>query len=161
MKFSTRQDIEAPIDYVFERACDFRGFERQALRRGIEIERIDDYSKICVGMGWKAVFPYRGKSRNLKAEVTKYDAPNAMLFQSISGGIEAEFDVELLPLSRNRTRVKVGLEMSPKSLPARLLVQSMKFAKSSLDTRFSKRIRQFTIEVEEQYKRSKKANARP
>lgn len=159
MKFSTRQDIEAPIEYVFERASDFGGFERQALRRGIEIERTDDHAQNCTGMCWKANFVYRGKSRNVQAELTQYDVPNAMLIHSVSGGLNADFEVEFLPLSRNRTRVKVGLEMSPKSLPARLLVQSMKFAKSSLDSRFSKRVQQFGTETEDRYRQDQKTGA--
>jgi hypothetical protein len=156
MKFSTRHDIEAPIEYVFARAVDFDGFERQALRRGIEIERTDDNTENCVGMCWKAKFSYRGKPRKVQAELTGYDAPNAMEIQSVSGGLNADFDVEFLPLSRNRTRVKVGLQMSPRSLPARLLVQSLKFAKSSLDSRFSKRVKQFGAEVEDRYRQSQK-----
>lgn len=152
MKFSTRHDIEAPIDFVFERATDFGGFERQALRRGIEIERIDDLADSGPGMRWNAIFSYRGKPRRINAELTRFEVPNALLIQSITGGVEADMDIEFLSLSRHRTRVRVGLQMSPKSLPARLMVQSLKFAKSSLDARFSKRVEQFGADVENRYR---------
>lgn len=155
MKFSTRQDIEAPIDYVFACASDFGGIEKQALRRGIAIERTDELTEDGIGMCWKAAFSYRGKPRNVEAELTHFDAPNNIVIQSISGGLNGDFDVEFLPLSRNRTRMRIGLQMLPKSLTARLLIQSLKFAKSSLDTRFSKRVESFGADIESRYKSSK------
>jgi len=154
MKLSTRQDIEAPIDFVFQRATDFSGFERQALRRGIDFERVDDLSDVGQGMRWTAQFSFRGKTRRLQAELADYDMPNALLIQSVSGGVEADLDVEFLPLSRNRTRVKVGLQLSPKSLSSRLLIQSLKFAKSNLKNRFAGRIDSFSKDVESRYQKT-------
>jgi len=154
MKFSTRQDIEAPISYVFDRTADFEAIERQAMRRGIEVDRIDDLTANRCGMCWNVIFPYRGKPRKIKGELIQYDAPNSYLIQSVSGGVDADFDVELLPLSRNRTRVIVGLQLSPKTLSARLLMQSLKLAKNSLDTRFANRIAQFASDVQNRYRAS-------
>jgi len=154
MKFSTRQDIEAPIDFVFQRASDFVGFERQAMRRGIDIERDDSRAEKGVGMRWNAGFSFRGKQRRVQAELTEYDAPNILLIQSVSGGIEADFEIEFMPLSRNRTRVKVGLQLAPKTLSSRLLIQSLKFAKNNLNGRFGARIEQFGSDVEDKFDRS-------
>lgn len=151
MKFSTRHDIEAPIDFVFQRASDFAGFERQAMRRGIEIERADQCEVKEAGMRWKAAFSFRGKDRKVQAELSDFDMPNSLQIQSVSGGVEAEFDAEFLPLSRNRTRVKVGLQLVPRTLSSRLLIQSLKFAKSNLNKRFDARIQQFGKDVEERY----------
>jgi uncharacterized membrane protein len=153
MKFSTRQDIEAPIEFVFARAADFGAYERQALRRGFGIGRDDQLKAIGRGMRWKAQFPFRGKVRELRGELTRFDAPNSFLIQSVSGGVEADFDIEFLPLSRNRTRVTVGLELSPKTLSARLFVQSLKFAKRNLDKQFAKRVALFGGNIESRYER--------
>jgi len=151
MKFSTRQDIEAPIEFVFGQAADFAAHERQAMRRGIDVDRADNLDCIETGMRWNVVFPFRGKQRKIKGELTQFDMPNSYVIQSVSGGVEADFDVEFLPLSRNRTRLIVGLQLSPRSLSARLLVQSLKLAKSSLDERFSNRIAQFASEMQNRY----------
>ncbi|MEE9428201.1 MAG: SRPBCC family protein [Paracoccaceae bacterium] len=151
MKFSTRQDIEAPIEFVFDRTADFDALERQALRRGIEVDRADNLNCNGCGMQWNVRFPFRGKSRKAKGELTEYDVPNSYLIQSVSGGVEADFDVEFLPLSRGRTRVIVGLQLSPKSLSAKLLVQSLKLVKSSLDERFANRIKQFASDIQNRY----------
>ncbi len=151
MKFSTRQDIEAPIEFVFDRTADFDAIERQALPRGIEVSRADTLSGVECGTQWNVVFPFRGKSRKVKGELAEFDCPNNYLIQSVSGGVEADFRVVFLPLSRNRTRVIVGLQLSPKTLSARLLVQSLKLAKKSLDLRFSTRIAQFASDVQNRY----------
>jgi hypothetical protein len=148
MKFSTRQDIEAPIEYVFERAADFESHARQAMRRGVDVERTDEVAGVGIGMCWNVGFDFRGKPRRVLGELAEFDVPNSYLIQSVSGGILADFDVELLPLSRNRTRLKAGLQLSPKTLPARLLVRSLKLAKGNLDERFQRRILQFATDIQ-------------
>lgn len=153
MKLSTRHDIAAPIEYVFERASDFETFERQALRRGISIERVDELPAPDVGMRWNAEFQYRGKRRKLQAELSRFDKPNGLLIQSVSGGVEADFDVEFLPLSRNRTRVRVGLELVPRTITARLLVQSLKLGKARLHERLNARIGKLGKEIEARHRR--------
>ncbi len=154
MKFSTRQDIDAPVDFVFTSATDFPGFEKQALRRGIEVARADNLIQIGPGMCWNASFPFRGKPRRIEAELVKFDQLLGYTVQSVSGGIEADLTVDFMALSRVRTRVLVGLDMRPKTLSARLLIQSLKFAKSNLYSRFEARVGRFSKDIEDQYNRS-------
>jgi hypothetical protein len=59
--------------------------------------------------------------------------------------------VELVPLSPTRTRLMVETVLSPKTLAARLLVQSLKLAKSSLTQRYKSRIAALSEEIEESY----------
>ena len=154
MKFSKRQDIEAPIDYVFDQASDFAGFEKQAMRRGIEIARADGLTVTSAGMRWDAVFAFRGKPRKMKAELATYDAPNAFLIHSHSAGVDAALSVDFMALSRSKTRITVGLELRPTNLSARLLIQSLKFAKANLYSRFEARVEKFGKTIEDSYNRS-------
>ncbi len=153
MKFSTRQDIEAPIDYVFDRAADFDAHIRQAMRRGIEVERIDTLQHVAPGMRWSVRFGFRGKPRQMHGELVHFDAPDRFVIQSFSNGIEVEFVADLVPLSASRTRLIAGLELLPKTLPSRLLLQSLKLGKHKLDQRYSRKIAQFGEETEEKYAR--------
>lgn len=153
MKFSTREDIEAPIDHVFGRVSDFAGFERQALRRGGEIRRLDKAPEPQVGSAWDVSFQFRGKERKMTAHLVQLEAPSAMQIDTKSSGIDGETKVELVALSRTRTRLAITMELKPKSLSARLLIQSLKLAKSNLSRKFKLRIADFAEDTETRYKR--------
>lgn len=149
MKFSSREDIDATIDEVFQSLCDFENFERLAIRRGAEVRRTDTMSQPGVGMTWEARFKMRGRKRQLTLAMEQFDRPNQMTVQAMSDGIDATFEVELIALSRTRTRMAVSLEMRPKNLAARLLVQSLKLAKATLTKRFKLRVAEHAKLLEE------------
>ena len=149
MRFSSKEDIEAPIEAVFAAASDFEGFERQAMRRGAEVARKDAGGAPGVGAEWNAQFMFRGKERKLKAKITGFEAPNGYEAQTRVGGLEGDVAVELLALSPRRTRLQVSLELKPQTLSARLLVQSLKFAKGNLNRRFATRMANFAATIED------------
>lgn len=149
MKFSAREDIAAPIEQVFEALCDFEAFERLAMRRGVQLQRIDSLTRPGVGMRWHVQYKMRGRKRAFDLELTGFDVPNQMLFDARSSGMEAVFSVDLMALSRNRTRLSVALDMTPLTLSARLLVQSLKLAKSNLNKRFKERVSDYAKTLED------------
>ena len=98
MEFSSKEDINAPIDRVFAILSDVDAVERQALRRGVTIRRTTDHRLPDVGMGWKAEFRFRGRKRTTQIEITRFDRPEVMAFSSATGGLQTAFDVELVAL---------------------------------------------------------------
>ena len=154
MKFSTNEDVEAPIEAVFDMLSDFEHFERAAMRRGAEVQRVDDLRVPGVGMTWQAVFELRGKRREVELEMVTYDRPNEIVIESTSPGMVGEMSFELIALSRSRTRVKAELEVKPLNLSARLLVQSLKLAKTKLTKRYKMRVAEYAKVMEERYARS-------
>jgi carbon monoxide dehydrogenase subunit G len=153
MQFTTKEDIEAPIAFVWQQATDFASFERQALRRGADVSRKDGQARIGVGSGWDVNFIYRGKERKLAADISRFEQPNSYTVVTSSGGIDGITVVELVALSRGRTRLSVTVEMSAKSLAARLMLQSLKLAKSTLNRRFATRIEAMATEMQDRYRR--------
>ena len=152
MKFTTREDVEAPIDRVFDMICDFDNYERAAMRRGAEVRRTDNLTESGTGMCWEAAFDMRGKRRDVVIEMKKFDAPNELGVFTESTGLEGIGQIELMALARNRTRVSVEFEIKPTNLSARLLVQSLKLAKTSLTKRFKLRAAQYAKGLEDRYK---------
>lgn len=153
MKFSSTEDIEAPIDSVFSMLSEFEIYERSAIRRGIEVQRVGEHETTVVGMAWDARFTLRGKERDIKLTLAKYDAPNTMRFDSESQGLSGVLTLDLLALSAGRTRLSITLELAPKTLSARLLVQSMKLAKSNLTKRFKWKVAEYAKGMEERHSR--------
>lgn len=154
MKFSSKEDIEAPIEQVFSMLSEFETFERSAIRRGAEVQRTDDLTRTGRGMSWHARFMMRGKQRNVNVTLTNYDPPNAMLFETDSPGLDGQMMIDLLALSPRRTRLSVAFEMTPKTLPARLLIQSLKLAKTNLTKRFKLRVADYAKDIEDRARRS-------
>lgn len=153
MKFSAKEDIEAPIGFVFARLTDFQSFERSALRRGAEVQRVDKNPAPGVGMAWDVSFTLRGKLREVKMELTELDAPNGMVLSSRSPAMGGDLVIDLVPLSKARTRMNMALELRPKNLSSRLLVQSFKLARSNLTQRYQARIGGFARDMEDRYKK--------
>lgn len=154
MKFGTREDIEAPVDFVFEQMTDFQAIERAAMRRGAEVQRVDDMTVKGPGMAWDAMFELRGRKREVTLELAEYDPPNRLVISSRSPGLGGTVVFELVPLSRARTRVTMDVELEPTNLSAKLLVQSMKLARKSLMSRINERMAVYSTEIEQRFKRS-------
>lgn len=148
MKFSAKEDIDAPIGAVFEMLSDFDRYERSALRRGAEVQRTSDPSVTGLGMTWDAAFALRGKRRQMKLEMVSYEPPRQMQIAATSSNLSSDFVLDLVALSPQRTRVAVALTLTPKNLSARLLVQSLKLAKASLTKQFKLRVAEYAKDIE-------------
>ncbi|WP_127114611.1 SRPBCC family protein [Shimia sediminis] len=151
MQFTSKENIEVPIEQVFEMLTDFERHERSAMRRGAEVTRTDSLSAPGVGVGWDLVFDFRGKSRQMNLEVTEFDRPYEMTLEARLQGVESTIQLQLVALSKTLTRLNVSTDVRPKTLSARLLVQSLKLAKSNITKRFDKRMATAARDMEDRY----------
>lgn len=139
MKLSTREDIEAPIARVFQALTDFDYWERAAMRRGADILRLTTATDPAPGMQWQVGFSYRGRPRKVTVHLDSLVPATAMAFSGLSPSIEGELQIDLVEMSPHRTRMALALEMRPRTLAARLFLQSLKLAKGRIDKRFKTR----------------------
>jgi len=143
MKFSTREDIDAPISQVYSAVTDFDGFERQILRRGVDLRRDEALPSHQIGARWYAKFQWRGRAQDLEAELVSVSPNEGYAIESRTGGLLCTGVIDLVALSKARTRMFVSLDLKPTTLSARLLVQSLRLGKGGLTKRFKARVAKF------------------
>ncbi|MDA9208334.1 SRPBCC family protein [Octadecabacter sp.] len=153
MKISTREDIEAPIDYVFKQVIDFGSFERSIMRRGGDVERTEKGGANGLGAKWRVKFHMRGMERDVEATVSEVTEPTSLTMDVTSRSADAVLNVELVPLSRARTRLNIHAEASAKTIATKLLFQSVRFAKQKTEGRFKSIVAGFARDVEKRHRR--------
>ena len=149
MKFSAREDIGLPIAEAFAALSDVDRFQRAALRRGAEVQRRDTLQAPGIGMMWTVRFNWRGGERQLDLHMGDFSPPDSLGVDIDARSVEGRFHVGLMALSRARTRVSVQFEIRPRTLPARLLIQSLRLTKNRLNTRFKQRVTDFAKDIED------------
>jgi len=145
MKFSTKKDLESPVEAVFENLSNFAAFEREARRRGVEVTPSAPGAE---ARGWQLGFPLRGKMRAVAVLLDRLDRPEAMAFTGESKSFDMRLDLTLFALSRTRTRLGVELDVRPRTLSGRLLLQSMRISKSGYARRFDHAVEGFAGKLE-------------
>ena len=152
MKLATKKDIEAPIAKVWASLADHEAWERAAMRRGVDVARTDTLRSHGAGMSWHARFDYRGKSRKADLTLTEMSEPGLLGFSLVSDAIEIVSRVELIEMSAKRTRIMVNSEIKPRSLGARLFLQSLRLARAKVDRKFDAKVGQLAVDLENRAK---------
>lgn len=143
MQFSAQHEINAPIEAAFDILTDFGAIEAGARLRRVDLNRLDKLTQHGAGMSWDIGFRFRGKRRELIVDLTEFDRPDRLQFSGVSTAFSVEVVVELTAIDAARCKMKTALEVTPRSLGARLMIQSAKLGKSSLNRKFDKRTGQF------------------
>ncbi|QYZ70437.1 SRPBCC family protein [Neotabrizicola shimadae] len=143
MNFAAKQDIEAPAERVWASLTDFAGWERAALRRGAEVTRTDRLAAPGAGMAWQARFDFRGQRREISMRLVEMDPGARMVFQGESRLFTGEVVLDLVEMSARSSRLHVKAEIKPKTLSARIMLQSLKLAKGRVQKRIEARLADF------------------
>lgn len=152
MQLTAKEDIEAPIGFVTSVLTDFEMWERAAMRRGADVQRLDTLAKPGAGMEWKVGFDFRGKKRRVELKLITLTPDQRLVFDGMAGPAEAIVSIDLLEMGPRRTRVEVNLDIKPRTLAARLFLQSIRLAKAKVNRRFALRLSQTGADIEDRYK---------
>jgi len=143
MKFSTRQDTDVPAEALFKAVSDFDKLERILLRRGAEVRREDRGGPVGIGSAWQILFDWRGRPRDLALKLTGYQPPEHLIFAGQSPQFNVGIEITVVALTRTKSRLITEIDMQPRGMKARLLLQTAKLAKSQLDRKFAQRVEDF------------------
>jgi hypothetical protein len=157
MKLTAKEDIEAPIAFVSAMFTDFEMWEKSALRRGAEVERLDRLRTPGPGMEWKVGFKFREKKRGVEIKLLTLAPEQRLEFDCMSGPAEAVVSIDLAEMGARRTRVAVTVDIKPRTLAARLFLQSLKLAKAKVMRRFALGLAQTGADIEDRYRAQTKA----
>jgi uncharacterized protein YndB with AHSA1/START domain len=154
MKLSAKTDLEAPIAFVFAVLTDHPTWEREARSRGVDIQRPDGTPQTGVGATWKVRAPVRGKVRKMTFRLEEITPHHRLVFGFDGETVEGSLAVELLSLSPRSTRFRMAIDVTPKTLSARLFLNTLRLAKGKVQSRLDERLRQISARVEDDYRRS-------
>ncbi|WP_431298144.1 SRPBCC family protein [Tabrizicola sp. BL-A-41-H6] len=159
MRLTAKTDIEVPLAEVYRYITDFNAWEDAATQRGAEVARTGVKAD-AVGAGWRVRFAYRGKARNVLVKVARLVPGEVAAFLIDSPSIEGASQLEVTPLSPRRTRVRVVLDVKPKTLAARVFISTLRLSKARVDRRFEGRVAQLGAALVARYQRSQLAGAK-
>jgi hypothetical protein len=117
------------------------------------VRRLDTLQQPGIGVGWAVQFRFRGKDRKLNARIVAYQPPDGYTIEMESANLFGTLRVELVALSRSHTRINVHIALEARSLPARLLLQSLKLARGNMVRRLESRLADFAADVEARHAR--------
>lgn len=152
MKLSAKTDIEAPIAFVYASLADHPQWEAEARRRGIEIERPDGTPAQGVGAAWRIEAPFRGKVRKILLTMREMMPHHRLALDFDGQTFEGEMVLELLALSPRSTRMRLVVDLRPKTLSARLFLNTLRLAKARVQGRLDSRLRQFGARIQESHR---------
>ena len=157
MKLIRNEDVEAPIAFVYAALSNFDHWERAALRRGAEVTRLDTLALPGPGMIWNVGFDFRGRRRVVDLRLTTLDPVQRLAFTGQGTSMTGTALLDLVEMGPKRTRIAITVEVEARTLAARLLLQSLKFASAKVNRSFQARTTQLANDLENRFRRGAKS----
>lgn len=153
MKLTARTDLDVPVDVVYTSLADHASWEREAVRNGVEIERPAGTPDSGVGATWRVRGHFKGKSRKAVIRIDQMTADQLIALSIDSPTMDGVARIEIVALSMRRSRVRMDLEIKPKTLAARLFVNTMRLAKGRVQAKFERGLAHLGGRISSRYQR--------
>ncbi|MDO5646690.1 hypothetical protein [Paracoccus sp. (in: a-proteobacteria)] len=149
MKFSTRIDTDLSANQLFDATARFERIERYLTANGVDVRRIDPAQEVGVVRGWNLTFDFRGAPRDVRLVLTRHDRPQLMTLMGQGDLLDVQIDISFIALSRSRARMMFEMDLRPRGMKARLILQTAKLRKKRLDNKFVRRVTDFSRFMQE------------
>ncbi len=144
MEITAVDEIAARPEAVFA-ALTGDGFVRLAAENGaVAVPRDGDGP----GAVWDLSFAYRGLARTVPIRTIAHRAPDHLAMTGESDGLRVDVSVRLEAPAPNRTRLSLTADLVPRTIGARLLTQSLRLARGTLDRKAAAALAVFARAVE-------------
>ena len=156
MKLTAKTDLDAPIGFVFECLSDHPTWEREAAERGIDVERPADMPMSGLGAGWLIRLPFRGKVVKILLRMTGMARDQNLGFDYQSNSGEGDLGLSVMSLSPRRTRLHLTIDIRPRTLAARLFLNTLRLGRGRVQSRLDMRVQQMGMQIQNRYARSQR-----
>lgn len=152
MDIETRAEVAAPIEFVFEQITNWDEIERLVMRRGGEIARTTHLTPAEEGTAWDLSFYLRGKTRKMQVEIFNFQRPDRVGATFRSRPLDVTARISLTPLPSQRTRMTLTTNLRGKTIPARLLLQTLRLRRARTEKRMGVMLSGFADQIEASYR---------
>ena len=153
MKLTAKYDIEASVGFVYKELADFDAWERMAMRRGAEVTRTDRARHFGPGMEWQVNFIHRKKPRSARIQVLEVTPDSHLRIAAQSTLADLDITIDIMDLAATRTRIEVRTDIKPKTLAARLYIQTLRLARKKAEKTYAHRVASLAVELEDRFRR--------
>lgn len=157
LELSAHEQAQMPVEELFARASRFGNFARQARSNGTRVRRLEPGNSEH-GPRWEVHYSLGGTERRFILELVQRRAPECLRFAIHSDAIEGELTLTLNAINAARSGVEARLTARPITTKARIVLQSMRLTRASLNKRFAKRIRALVARAEAEREADPDAN---
>lgn len=157
MKITSKCDVGASPDFVFARMSDYEGWERAIARRNTTLVRSP--GPIRPGTTWNTKFRLKGRDRDMLLTLLS-ETPGRQVHVTLADtSLDVDIIADVVEVAPQGSRMAVSLELRPRNLAARLLIQSLRLAKGKVQGQLDQRVEQWARNVAQQYKMRHAAKA--
>ncbi len=148
MKLTLGRKIDAPQATVFDEIAAFEALERMARDKGVNLVRTDDGAAGPAGATWNVRFDLSGRVRKGIARVVAFERAERIALAADLDDISALAAVDLATLPSQTTRLTGSVVLRPASMTGRVLLQTLKLARGSLERRLASGLDAFAGRLE-------------
>ncbi|WP_435164212.1 hypothetical protein [Falsirhodobacter sp. 1013] len=150
MKITSKCDVGASPDFVFARMSDYEAWERAIAKRNTTLVRSP--GPIRPGTTWDTRFRLKGRDRDMLMTLFS-EIPGRQVHVTLADtSLDVDILADLIEVAPERSRIAVSLELRPRNLTARLLIQSLRLAKGKVQGQLDQRVDQWARNVSQQYR---------
>ncbi|WP_246184957.1 hypothetical protein [Paracoccus aestuariivivens] len=92
---------------------------------------------------WAIGFDWRGKQRDVDLSVVENAPPEKLVLSGTSDMFDLGIVMTVIPLSLSKSRLIFEVDVRPRGMKARLLLQTAKLSRGQIDRKFAQRIGDF------------------
>ena len=104
-------------------------------------------------MTWDLAFRLRGRAREVEVRMRRFDRPSGFVADSLSGGLEAVISLKLTEIPPGGTRMVSTINIQARSLPGRIIMQSLRLVRGRVRRRIAMRAEAFARRIEIDWRR--------